>query len=440
VTDPSTETSGNETPILDRQAPLPPRAAPGSGLSVVLAVWLGLALLLAAGWFLNEPPGLRRWLLADVRPWLVDQFHGAGVVMFALSAIAAFYLMLVVHELGHVAAGFCAGFRCRSLRIGPVLVNRPFCASLSRAATEGLPVAGLTLETGRPAVGVRGRVGRLPQQIPFRVSLYRGPGAVVQGIAEVIPVATRNLAWRGVVTVLGGPLANIVSATLVLLAPFPITLFSGLFVACSLVNGLNDLLPFESRLGVSDGRRIWMLLRQPARGERWLALLYLGGQLDDGVLPELLSADFLAKAIAVRDASADTVQANAIACSAAFHQQHDSEAANRLETCLAFSGHATPVLREALMSDAAVLQARRRKRPDVAEQWLAEIPVKTQHPWLRTRAEAAILDARGDVAGAARKLAELEATILALPANARRDVSLRLLERWKAELCSVSEA
>jgi len=65
---------------------------------------------------------------------------------------------------------------------------------------------------------------------------------------------------------------------------------------------------------------------------------------------------------------------------------------------------------------------------------------KTQHPWLRTRAEAAILEARGDVAGAARKLAELEATILRLPANARRDVSLRLLERWKAELCSVSEA
>ena len=34
----------------------------------------------------------------------------------------------------------------------------------------------------------------------------------------------------------------------------------------------------------------------------------------------------------------------------------------------------TPALREALKSDAAVYQARRRKRADLADQWLAEIP------------------------------------------------------------------
>src|SRR5262249_8236470 len=158
--------------------------------------------------------------------------------------------------------------------------------------------------------------------------------------------------------------------------------------------------PFESRLGVSDGRRIWMLLRQPARGERWLALLHLGGQLTDGVLPESLSADFLAKAIAVRDASADTVKAYAIAFWGALHPHQDSEAGQRLETCLAYSGHATPVLREALMSDAAVYQARRRKRADLADQWLAGIPVTTPNPWFRSRAEAAILEAKGDVDGA----------------------------------------
>ena len=48
----------------------------------------------------------------------------------------------------------------------------------------------------------------------------------------------------------------------------------------------------------------------------------------DGVLPESLSADFLAKAMAIRDDSADTVKAHAIAFSAAFHQHKDSEAAN----------------------------------------------------------------------------------------------------------------
>jgi hypothetical protein len=237
--------------------------------------------------------------------------------------------------------------------------------------------------------------------------------------------------------VLGGPAANFLSTMVVLLLPVPITAFSGLFIACSIANGLSDLFPFESRLGVSDGRRIWMLLRQTERGERWLALLHLAGEIADGVLPESLSADFLAKAIALQDASADTVTANAIAFWAAFHQRKDTEAAQRLETCLAFSGHATPVLREAFMSDAAVFQARRRKRTDLAEQWLAGIPIKTQQPWFRARVEAAILEARGDVDGAVGKLAEVEAAILTLPKSAQRDTSLRLLERWKSDLCVV---
>jgi hypothetical protein len=42
-----------------------------------------------------------------------------------------------------------------------------------------------------------------------------------------------------------------------------------------------------------------------------------------------------------------------MAFSAAFHQDKDSEAGQRLETCLAYAGHATPALHEALKSDAA---------------------------------------------------------------------------------------
>src|SRR4029450_13685277 len=97
----------------------------------------------------------------------------------------------------------------------------------------------------------------------------------------------------------------------------------------------------------------------------------------------------------------------ALASSAASHRHEDDEAAERLETCLAHSGHAAPVVREALMSDAAVFQARRRKRADLAAQWLAEIPVKTQNPWLRSRAEAAILESNGG-AGALGKRGEVE--------------------------------
>jgi len=371
--------------------------APGSGLTAVLTVWFGAAIVLAACWSFDRPPILRQWCLTEFRPWLLEQRDRIGLVGCGFSLVAAFYLMLAVHELGHVVAGLCVGFRCRSLRVGPLRFDSP-----------------------------------------VRVSLYGGPGAVVQGVAEMIPVASDNLVRRGVVMVLGGPFANILSATVLLLWPAPTTLLTTFFIVCSIVNAVNDLFPFESRLGVSDGRRIWMLLMQPARGERWLALLHLGGQLNDGVLPESLSAGFLAKAIAVRDASVDTVQAYAIAYSAAFQQSKDDEAAERLEVSLTYAGGAAPGAREALMSDAAVFQARKRKRADLAEQWLGEIPRTMHTSWLRSRAEAAILEAKGDFPGAVAKLSAVETAILTLPNNARRDVLVRLLQRWKAELLGAS--
>ena len=53
----------------------------------------------------------------------------------------------------------------------------------------------------------------------------------------------------------------------------------------------------------------------------------------------------------------------------------------------------------------------------------------------RSRAEAAILEAKGDVDGALNKLAETETAIRALPKNAQRETVLLLLQRWKSELC-----
>jgi hypothetical protein len=308
--------------------------------------------------------------------------------MAVLVAIA----VVAVHETGHMVGGLCAGFRFSSLRIGPLMIHRG-----------------------------------------FRTSRYRGSGAWLGGAAHMIPDSSDRLDVRALALVCAGPAASILSGSAAfLLAPKGLAAWS--FALVSVVGGLADLVPFRTWVAVSDGTRIWMLLRHRAQGERWLALLRLGADLADGVPPESLPAEYLAKATAERDHSPDAVTGHAIAYSAAFHQHHDTEAGHLLETCLRLSTCVSPAVREALMSDAAVFLARRRKRADLAEQWLEGIPATSAQSWLRSRAEAAVLEAHGDIQGSIRKLGEYETAIRALPDATQREVLLRGLRRWRSEL------
>jgi hypothetical protein len=328
----------------------------------------------------------------DLDRWVMEEWTGTRIVLIGASVIAAYFLMVALHEGGHVLGGLATGFRFQLLRIGPLMINRP-----------------------------------------FRMSFYGGPGAASNGVAQMLPVTTEKLARRAIVLVLAGPAANIVSGSIVLLLPFSKGMFSGLFILFSLANGLSDLLPIEGRLGVSDGRRIGMLVRQRELGERWLALMKLTAELAAGESFASISPDFLAKAIAVRDASADTVTAYAYAYTSAIHQNNLVRGTELLEVCLSHAAHAPPAMRDALMSDAAVFQARQKKHADLAQQWLADLP-ESAPPWMRTRAEAAILEAHGDLDGATRMLDAFEKRVLALPNALQRRLTLQSLQGWRAEL------
>ncbi|HVT59109.1 MAG TPA: hypothetical protein VHR45_11990 [Thermoanaerobaculia bacterium] len=304
---------------------------------------------------------------------------------------------IAIHEGAHVVVGAWVGFRLSSMRVGRIQIGRP-----------------------------------------FRISIYRGAGAGaggwLGGWANLLPVKTERLVPRAVAMVLAGPTANLLSGCAVLLLPYSKGFASDVFVLFSLVQGSVNLVPYRYKAVLSDGARILMLLGNRERGERWLAAMKLVAELRAGVPPESLSADFLAKAVAVRDDSPDTVGAHAIAYTAALGQRKDAEAAQHLETCLEYSGFAAPAVRQALMSDAAVFQALSRKRADLAERWLAAMPKKIESPSMRTRAEAAILQAKGDAEGALRKLDEMESSLLAEPDETRREISRRSLARWKSAL------
>jgi hypothetical protein len=330
----------------------------------------GTALCLTLG----QPPILPRWVSEESTQWLRDGLE-RPFSQFVLMLIGAAVAVLVIHACGQVFVGRCAGFRVRSSRFWDL-----FC------------------------------------------------------LDDYVPVSMDRLAARSKWMVLGGPAADVLAGCAVLVLPslrgFPFAFIGWIWVFV----GLCHLIPFRSRLGLSPGARMWMLLRNGPRAERWLALMQLVKEFDEGVLPEAYSAEALTKAIAVRDESWDTTTAYSLAYSSAFHRHQDAEAARLYEVALRYSAGETPAIREAMMNEAVMWHARRSKRLDLAERWLADMPSKSRLPWGRAPAEAAVLEARGDAEAALRKLDEYERVMRAVFEGRAGAAMATLIERWRSEV------
>ena len=239
---------------------------------------------------------------------------------------------------------------------------------------------------------------------------------------------------RAVVFVLGELLANLISAGCVLLLPRPLPDFAIWFACISLLLGLMNLMPWVASGAASDGNRILMIWRRTPRGERWLAISQLYSALWDGVLPENLDREMLDRATAVADRLVDTVAGHLVAYAAAFHLNRDAEAARLLETALQYYPYTWLPWKQELMVHAAVFQATRGGRVDLAEQWLKDLPQKLQIPGLREQAEAAILEGRKEPEAALAKLGQSEKAIAGMPHGFERDQKLRSVARWQNEL------
>jgi hypothetical protein len=380
----------NSTPILDRIIPLPAPTKhfdPQRAIAFLLGGAIGLFVMLLifgdsiGGFISSELSRVSFW------PRSIGQFILLGCDFFI-----GFALATTVHETAHAVVGVWVGFDLHSLRIGPLQVDRP-----------------------------------------FRVSLFRGTSTVAAGCAGMIPVKTDAMALRLAAMVLAGPAANLLTGVTILLLPFSKSALSNMFVLCALFMGFLNLLPLQKGPELTDGMRILRLLRCRAVAERFAVLAKLNAEIKDGVPPEDLPPDLIAKAIAIKDNSQETVIAFSAAAASASSREDNVKAADHLETALMYSAYATLPLQQALIGDAARFQAKQ-KRMDLAEQWLAVLPKKTEIPWLRASVEASIDEAKGDIKGALTKLDGMERAILALPDQERRQLAHRSLLRWRTEL------
>src|SRR6185437_6486604 len=388
--------SATVTPILDRQSPMPAPVKAAGGAALATFIWFALAFgatILFSSWHSPLLSLIARHMQLDLDGFLANGSLLPFLILLPLAVLAEVYCAVLIHELGHVVGGVMVGFRFNSLRVSRLQIDRP-----------------------------------------FKLSLYRGKSAGAGGWARMFPTKTDHLAWRALVMIVAGPAANLLTASVLLIFPAGGPLLAWFFVA-SLIMGLINLLPFRSGAYHTDGSRILMLLISRKRGERWVAMLKLSAELREGVMPEAMSPKYLAKAVALRDKSPDTVAAHVLAYSTAFHQHKDDEAAAMLEICLQYASYTSPLVRASLMSDAAIFQARRRRNLVLAQEWPDATPDSSgEIPWLKTRAEAAILQTQGNIRAALEKLDKAEKMMRASTNEARREMSLRFLERWKREL------
>lgn len=318
----------------------------------MVEVWIGvfLGLTLPIVLFLPLPfvKRLLAWAAGSFMLMMSDQWGILRLFATLYGIALACSLSIAIHECGHLVAGLAQGFRCESFRFGRYKIEKG-----------------------------------------FKISRYRNMEDSRLGWAKMVPIRWDHLRRRSFVMIVAGPLANLLSALSIVTLWSHQSFISASFIAFSIYSGVGSLLPVRSG-NVNDGQRLWMLLFDHKRSQRYFAMFKLTEQISQGVALELLDSAALESASAVRDGSVETAQVHLLAYLSAIARKEYARGSELLEVALVASGNAPSHLREMLTIYAAHFQATHRRRLDLAEQWLAETPEKTVLPDMRAKLEALI--------------------------------------------------
>lgn len=301
------------------------------------------------------------------------------VGVFLLRTPFEIYLLVLgvtlVHELGHCFAGLMAGLEFDRIRVGPLELN---------------PYKRLTWQWNR--------------------------GTIVGGHALMLPKSASALRIRLSAYIAGGPVANIACGVALLhIMPTGNSHFVGLcqlFLAGSFVVDFGNLVPLR-RYGLSsDGMKLFMLLLN--KSQRWIFLLCRQAAIKHGetFVEEEVDPVFVRQS----NGSADYVGANWAAYTVADGKGDYDQAAKYLEACLEKCGTIDPSFREELILAAGRFQATRRRKNDLARQWL-NAASKEASRINYTYTEALILFSEGKSEDARAKAGEVSDLVSRLPSG-----------------------
>jgi hypothetical protein len=252
------------------------------------------------------------------------------VVIFLF--LAAFYVAVLIHELGHVAAGLAVRYPFVYVMVGPVRITK--------------------------------------EKQHFKLSFHKQQ---LSGLALHLPKGSRR-SWKTVFFALGGPLANVAFACVALVLAVD-SKFLSLVCPISLLLGIANLIPFHTRGFASDGMIIWNALSSSRKAIRDAAVLRLGQQLTTR-RPRDYRKTWIEKALLCDDPTLATWYGNYFA----YLHYNDTEqwelAAGRLEKCLRFAHCVDENLRRHTMLEAAVFHAWAWDDIEAAEKWKERVDDK----------------------------------------------------------------
>jgi hypothetical protein len=288
------------------------------------------------------------------------------------------WLVLAIHEAGHLIGGSVVGFRVFQFACGPVMLVR-----------EG--------------ERLRLRLNRVP--------------AHWGGLAGCMPVGTEDLRRRTGVFVAGGPLTTLLSASVALVLAIAVadaawTAVLAMFATLSIGILFATLIPATTGGIPTDGARLIRLFRGGPDADRDVAIMALMAHSRAGVKPAAWDTDLVQRAVGTADGTMFEMTGRGFAV--AHHLD-----AGRLDlardhmTRLAASAAVLPAQsRPAILLEAAFMAAWYDFNPGRARELLADATPSPHVPrFLRLLAEAAMAIREGDTDAASRLVDDVRAAL-----------------------------
>lgn len=285
----------------------------------------------------------------EIQPWaiVVPSISGACIVLiqnfisssgrFIILLPVAAYISILIHELGHLTAGWCLGFRFRSIAVGPLAIH---------------------LEHGKL---------RLRFRLP---SITSSSGYAGMDVDTVLRLRRRLMLY-----IAAGPFANLITVPIALLfTNHRFSSFAGLLAIVSVLMSVFNLLPLPvSPASFTDGFRLATLLKDRTRTRRLLSIYAVGVQQRLGIPPKQWKQTWLKAASSLCDDSIDDFWGNWFAYISCTARNDGVSGAFHLERCLQVSASLTDTIRDLIAQEAAIHSARFRRDALLAEKWLKQV-------------------------------------------------------------------